>query len=1218
MINITKYINYNHLIKVLSVLFFITGQLYVYPQEFVTSNKPTVNSDIYKFNIGYTNCYSIHHNNQNIIYICTDEGLLIYNGNTWNLQSMIGKTFDALPYNNALFLLTQNSFGVINTESSANNKFQKINSGTDTLKPDINDKIFTSGNYVFLFSGSSLYQINKLQLFKVQNSIKSVFQGNQGLFLLNNQNQLYLLSDNKQVQNVFVAQLDSNSTITNIFEWNGETYIFLEKGGKADIEILNKNTKGLEPYLIMPGIDLNDIIKVFPVDQNNWLFITKSKKIILYNPISPSADEIGLTYPFKTELKSVDRDVNNNIWLLYNDGVVRLNFENYSRVLPYPEMFGADNQLLFGKKLAYSVDKNLFITDFGEGLEKFETQTPVIALSAIDSNLIIACQDQIGVYSPQKKYEKIIQGTIAFFQPQEDSGKQGFYAVVNRNLIFAENSGNEWKAKTICWGIPAEINEILQISDQEFNFINKAGELKSIKKGRISKSAIAQVTSENGNLLPWKGIMKFNNHIFLQNSLHIYEITPPSKLRPLPFTDQLTNQKLHIENFYLNPDNSAWVNCRLIGETLMSIYFVKNIDSCKSSNIINIPYKHYGISDVFKISPKSSKELAIVGNNKILFFNIDGFITDARPSKVLITKFLINNDSAIYQPEFGIYTQPQKLKLNYGTQNIKLEFTSTDYKSGKNISYSYLLSGFDKVWSPWQANPYKTFSNLPSGKYIFKIRARSDNGEISDESSFLFVIKTPLYLRGGAFFLYAVIIIIIISIYWLKRRRDFEVEKQNLENIINERTSELQREKEKTDELLANLLPRDTANELKNTGKATSQKYEMVTVLFSDIEGFTKIAEQMNPEKLIDELDNFFFHFDSVVEKYNIEKIKTIGDAYMCAGGIPYKNRTNPVEVVLAALEMQEYMRQLKQKNAQIWDLRIGVHTGAVIAGVVGHKRISYDIWGDTVNTASRMESSGEAGKINISGHTYDLVKDFFICEYRGKMPVKYKGDVDMYFVKGIRPELSIDLKVIPNKRFFIQLQLLRLHDIEEFILNKLRDELPHDLYFHNAKHTKDVYTQTELLGRAEELSQEEMLIVRTAALFTDIGYINDYHNHIQESVVAAREILPKFKYSEIQIETICNLIYSIGNPDSAKNKLEFILIDSLFDHYGRIDYLDTVVNRYNELKIRIPSVDISDWLSDEIRWVEKFEFYTETAKLLREIPAQKQIQKIKEYSKFS
>jgi predicted transcriptional regulator len=369
----------------------------------------------------------------------------------------------------------------------------------------------------------------------------------------------------------------------------------------------------------------------------------------------------------------------------------------------------------------------------------------------------------------------------------------------------------------------------------------------------------------------------------------------------------------------------------------------------------------------------------------------------------------------------------------------------------------------------------------------------------------------------------------------------------------------------------------------------------------------------MNPEKLIDELDNFFFQFDSVVEKYNIEKIKTIGDAYMAAGGIPYKNRTNPVEVVLAALEMQEYMKNLKKKNTDIWDLRIGVHTGAVIAGVVGHKRISYDIWGDTVNTASRMESSGEAGKINISGQTYELVKEFFICEYRGKMPVKYKGDIDMYFVKGIRPELSVNLRTIPNKKFFVQLQLLRIHDLEEFVFEKLETELPAQLLFHNLKHTKDVYTQVELLGRAENVTPEEMLFLRTAALFHDTGFIWMYHNHESKSMEYCREILPKFKYSEDQIEIICELIASTRLNRKPQNKLEKILIDANTDYYGRIDYLPMLINLARELKLNYNRSE-DEMVLEQISLLEKHEFYTNTARKLCEVAKGEQLKKVKDY----
>jgi class 3 adenylate cyclase len=214
----------------------------------------------------------------------------------------------------------------------------------------------------------------------------------------------------------------------------------------------------------------------------------------------------------------------------------------------------------------------------------------------------------------------------------------------------------------------------------------------------------------------------------------------------------------------------------------------------------------------------------------------------------------------------------------------------------------------------------------------------------------------------------------------------------------------VQKEKQKSEALLLNILPEATAQELKETGTSTPKYYELVTVLFTDFKGFTHIAEQFTPTQVIEELNYCFLAFDEICEKYNLEKIKTIGDAYMCAGGLPLENTTNPVDVVSAGLEMQAWMANWKQqkeaKGAPIWELRLGIHSGEVVAGVIGKNKFAYDIWGDTVNLASRMESSGEVGKVNISGATYELIKDKFQCTHRGAIKAKNKGDVDMYFVE--------------------------------------------------------------------------------------------------------------------------------------------------------------------------------------------------------------------------
>jgi histidine kinase len=226
----------------------------------------------------------------------------------------------------------------------------------------------------------------------------------------------------------------------------------------------------------------------------------------------------------------------------------------------------------------------------------------------------------------------------------------------------------------------------------------------------------------------------------------------------------------------------------------------------------------------------------------------------------------------------------------------------------------------------------------------------------------------------------------------------------NLEQKVAERTAQLEAEKKKSDELLLNILPVEIAEELKKTKKTTPQYFERVTVMFTDFKGFTLSSETMTPTELVDELGSCFSHFDSIIERYGIEKIKTIGDSYMCVGGLPIPNSTYPMDVINAALEIRDWMKirntEARELGKPFFEIRIGLDTGPVIAGVVGTKKFAYDIWGDTVNTASRMESCGETGKINVSGKTYEIIKNSFDCEYRGEIEAKNKGLIDMYFVE--------------------------------------------------------------------------------------------------------------------------------------------------------------------------------------------------------------------------
>lgn len=225
--------------------------------------------------------------------------------------------------------------------------------------------------------------------------------------------------------------------------------------------------------------------------------------------------------------------------------------------------------------------------------------------------------------------------------------------------------------------------------------------------------------------------------------------------------------------------------------------------------------------------------------------------------------------------------------------------------------------------------------------------------------------------------------------------------------LLTQKNQEIQKEQERSEQLLLNILPAEVAAELKENGHAQAHKYDSVSVLFTDFQDFSKIVENLPPEMLVSELDYCFKAFDNIISKYKLEKIKTIGDAYMCAGGLPSPTREHANRTIRAALDMQSFLNQWKvekmAKGEHHFEARIGIHTGPIVAGVVGVKKFAYDIWGNTVNIASRMESGSEAGKINISGNTYKLVRDSFRCRYRGKMNTKNTGEIEMYFVEGVK-----------------------------------------------------------------------------------------------------------------------------------------------------------------------------------------------------------------------
>jgi adenylate cyclase len=445
----------------------------------------------------------------------------------------------------------------------------------------------------------------------------------------------------------------------------------------------------------------------------------------------------------------------------------------------------------------------------------------------------------------------------------------------------------------------------------------------------------------------------------------------------------------------------------------------------------------------------------------------------------------------------------------------------------------------------------------------------------------------------------------------VRQNQELEENLRILEKLNEKLISENEKIKSFKGKITPEILPEFKDSERKDR----SLKFNMATVLFADIRGFSRLVDAMNSSAVMDELDEVLFEFDAIVSKYKIEKIKTIGDTFMCAGGIPVKNITNPIEVVMAAIEMNNFLvnyEKHKRGNERLWELKIGIHTGPVTASITGKRKISYDIKGDTVNTASRIEAVSDYGSLLISVMTYELVKEFFECEFFGKLPVKYKGDLQMYRVNGLKSELSLNAEgFIPNDAYRIKFGLIQFTDIQEIILDKLERELPDSLFYHNVKHTVDVVTEVELIGWGEGCSDEEILLLKTAGLFHDAGHTIEYENHEFHSTQIAREMLPKYNYTPAQIETICSIIIATRLPPRPSTLLESIICDSDLDYLGRSDFIPVSNSLYEELKAQNKMKSLNDWNKLQVKFISGHQYFTKTARSLREVNKQLQIERI-------
>jgi class 3 adenylate cyclase/Tfp pilus assembly protein PilF len=413
-------------------------------------------------------------------------------------------------------------------------------------------------------------------------------------------------------------------------------------------------------------------------------------------------------------------------------------------------------------------------------------------------------------------------------------------------------------------------------------------------------------------------------------------------------------------------------------------YFQKSIKITKNDS--GVAFAYNGIGKIYL--KERNLELALKNHNKALM------ISEKEDDKFQIVRSL-RGLADVYEKQnntsLAIEYYNKARVIAEQMEDVKIELKdlykdmATAYSKNNDYDNAYY---FKTLYSDIKDSLYNLDTKKKLNQLQFDFELTKKQGEIVLQEA---KIKSEQQARLGVTIGLVLLLIIAVIIY-----RNY-LQKAKTNKILDKQNNEIE-------SLLLNILPKEVAYELQVSGKAKPRFFEEVSVLFTDFKGFTSMADKMQPEAVVRELNECFIAFDSIMEKYNIEKIKTIGDAYMCAGNIPSPDPDHAYKIIKAGMDIQKFMELYNllraERGEEAWEIRIGIHIGPVVAGVVGKKKYAYDIWGGTVNIASRMESNGTPGRVNISAYTYEIVKHRFECSHRGKIFAKNLGELDMYYVE--------------------------------------------------------------------------------------------------------------------------------------------------------------------------------------------------------------------------
>jgi class 3 adenylate cyclase len=959
--------------------------------------------------------WAVAEDRRGVMYFANTEGLLEFDGSSWRKLTLPGgSTVRAVSVDDkgTIYVGGSGDFGRLAPDHSGTMQFVSLKNNVPQGDRAFGDiwRILPTRNGVYFSSYTRLLRLNPdgtIKVWRPQKRFARAFYVLNAVYVTSSGIGLMELGKDDRLVPAPGGDKFANEPVQAAIPYGKEALI------ATSLHLYHFSSGGAElfPTAADSHFAINKAYSMHTFRDGEIAVGTRTGGLVLVNP-QGGVDRIfstanGLLDDF---VSAIYADPQAGVWLSSNNGITRVD--------PALTAFGKTEGLPGDVQVTArhhgviyaGTSAGLFRLNASAGVEpQFErveglNSTEMWALKSYGNDLLAATN--LGVFAVSGNHaSKIFESTRTVFDldiPHRDPNTM--YIARLTAVTVLNRNGSTWTRAAEFEAAGEEFRSVVEDAD---------GRVWATTKGNIWRFDFREqpVKSEKFGLaqgIPagWVNARRLNGHVVFATTKGLLRYDGASKAF-VPDTSlgkQFSDGSRDVEDIFDDASGNVWVT----GEGYHGVVRREN----GQYKWYSMPLLHSGISEIYSMTLDPDGVAWATGADSVLhrWERAVGGNPD-RDFRVLTRRVQIVGQKGNWYGGAG--AAPEK-KLPWKENALRIEFAAPYYEEPSAVEYQVRLQGSDKEWSAWSHETTKDYTHLPEGSYRFEVRARTPHGAIAQDASIGFGILPPWYRTWWAYTLYA--IFGGFGVWGIVRWKTSQLEedKRKLEVIVEERTvevrqqrDEIQVQEQKSQALLLNILPAKVADELKTTGAVQPVAFEDVTVCFTDFVGFTVSSEKMAPGTLVDALNEYFTRFDEIIARYQLEKLKTIGDSYMFVSGLPAKREAHAVDAVMAALEMVEVVKELGARAGGTgWNIRVGLHSGPVVAGVVGIRKFAFDIWGNTVNFAARMESSGVPGRVNMSERTCRQLRGLIDCESRGQVKIKEGRELPMFLAAGVAREL--------------------------------------------------------------------------------------------------------------------------------------------------------------------------------------------------------------------